>query len=130
MRYIYKNITEETKILTLLSEDKASVSSVPLGPGARLEISNANLDIYVPHILARIDEHGNDISHLILRAAEDAAAKAPVVEAPVVKDEPVVVPVVLPVVTDVPAEAAETGAAPETTEAPAAEAPAPSKKKK
>lgn len=118
MRYIYKNITEETKILTLLSEDKASVSSVPLGSGARLEISNANLDIYVPHILARIDENGNDISHMILRAAEDK----PVVEAPATVNEPVVVPVVLPVVTE--------SAPAEETEAPAVEAPVAGKKKK
>lgn len=123
MRYIYKNITEETKILTLLSEDKASVSSVPLGSGARLEISNANLDIYVPHILARIDDNGNDISHMILRAAEDKPVVAPVVEAPAPVNEPVVVPVVLPVVT----ESAPTD---EVAEAPVAEAPVAGKKKK
>lgn len=95
MRYIYKNITPETKILTLLSEDKSSVSSVPLGANSRLEISNNNLDIYVPHILARIDEHGNDISHLVLRAEKD---EVPVVVAPLTDNEPISVPVILPII--------------------------------
>lgn len=77
MRFIYKNITEETKIVSLLSDDKASVSSIPLGAGARLEVENSNLDIYVPHILARLDENGNDISHIVLRNQELPKAETP-----------------------------------------------------
>lgn len=75
MRNIYKNITENTVILNLLSTDKTSVTSIPLGAGSRVEVENSNLDIYVPHMLARLDESGNDISHSVIQAAA-ADAKA------------------------------------------------------
>ena len=66
----YKNITNVTQILAVVSEDKTSVSHVPLDPGAVLEV-NANLDIYVPHILAKLDASDVNISHLVVKARQE-----------------------------------------------------------
>ena len=97
MRFIYKNITETTQILTLLSDDKTQVTSIPLGAGARVEVSNGNLDIYVPHILARVDENGYDISHTVVQAVaadtKSAELSKSVPEKVVVANEPVVAPI-------------------------------------
>ena len=76
MRYIYKNITAKSVLLSLASENKHSVSHVPIGPSSTIELSYPGLDLYLPHILARMNESGIDITHLVLRASEDAKVAA------------------------------------------------------
>jgi hypothetical protein len=113
MRFIYKNITETTQIVTLLSDDKTQVTSIPLGAGARVEVSNGNLDIYVPHILSRIDENGYDISHSVVQAAaadarniETAKREAAKADEPILTSNPPIAPIVVPPVDAAPVEAA------------------------
>ena len=72
MQYTYKNITKTLHLLTLVSPQRNSVSHVPLGAGATIELSYPGLDMYLPHILARLDEGGNDITHIVLRQKENA----------------------------------------------------------
>ena len=111
MSYIYKNITSIPQLIAVVNESRTDVSHIPLSPGARIELNEATLDMYMPHILARINNDGQDITHMILRQAEEqkdslartAAAKeafaAKSVVAPVVVEE---VPVVAPVVVEAP----------------------------
>ena len=76
MRYIYKNITATSRLLSLVSQDSHSVSHVPIGAGTTIELSYPGLDLYLPHILARLNEGGQDITHLVLRSnAVTQAAK-------------------------------------------------------
>jgi len=83
MRYTYKNITKTSQLLTLASQQRNSVAHIPLGAGSVIELSYPGLDLYIPHILARIDEGGNDITHIVLR--DQATAKAaPTISTPVV----------------------------------------------
>ena len=74
MPFIYKNITDKSQIIAVVSGDKTSVSHMSIAPGSTLEL-DACIDAYVPHILARIDAMGNDISHLVLDAKEKAKAE-------------------------------------------------------
>ena len=88
MRYLYKNITTTGKLLSLLSQDRHSVSHIPVGPSTTIELEYPGLDLYLPHILALINESGQDITHLVLRELEEnkkAASKvAPVPNKPFV----------------------------------------------
>lgn len=79
MSFKYKNITNTTQILAIVSEDKTSVSHVSLEPGATLEV-NVNLDIFVPHILAKLDAEDVNISHLVIKARQELKAFAEKVE--------------------------------------------------
>lgn len=70
MSFKYKNITNTTQTLAVVSEDKTSVSHMSVEPGAIIEV-NANLDIYVPHILAKLDASDVNISHLVTKARQE-----------------------------------------------------------
>lgn len=79
MRYIYQNKSDEPKVVTLVNELKTSISHIPMAAGARLELSYPGLDTFVPHVLARVNENGTDISHTVIaaqRAAAESAAAA------------------------------------------------------
>ena len=90
MRYIYKNITKSLQLLTLASPLRNSVSQVPLGANATIELSYPGLDLYLPHILARLDEGSNNITHVVLR--EQAEAKVLAATKPAVLPKPIPVP--------------------------------------
>ena len=65
--YIYKNITKTSQLLTLVSNQHNSVSHITVGVGATVELSYPGLDIYLPHILARLDEGKNNITAEVIR---------------------------------------------------------------
>ena len=79
MRYIYQNKSDQSKVVTLVNELKTSISHIPMAAGAKLELSYPGLDTFVPHVLARVNEQGTDISHTVIaaqRAAAESAAAA------------------------------------------------------
>ncbi len=75
MRYIYENRSDVAHVVTLVSENKSSISHIPMGPNARLELSYPGLDVYVPHWLRRVNDAGMDISASIVASRELAPAK-------------------------------------------------------
>jgi hypothetical protein len=76
--FVYKNITKSLQTLTLVSAQRNSVTHVHIGPGSTIDLNYPGLDQYMPHILARLDEGGNDITHKILRKnAETPKVVAP-----------------------------------------------------
>lgn len=101
MSYIYKNITSEMHLIGVVNDSGTDVSHMPLAPGAQIEVSNTSLDVYMPHILARILPNGTDITYTVLRRKEDVV-EAPVVEAPVVEAPVVEAPVVEAPVVEAP----------------------------
>ena len=86
----YKNISGETKIIAVLSDSKTSVSHMSLAAGSIIEVSTS-LDSYVPHILAKLDGNGRDISSEVIREREAKRVKkievAPEEVKPEVKSE-------------------------------------------
>lgn len=92
MGFYYKNITGETKIIAVLSLNKSSVTHMSLAPDARIEVATS-LDGYVPHILAKLDADGRDLSYEVVKAREEA--KAVVVEK-VEEVKPINAPVEVP----------------------------------
>ena len=80
MVYTYKNITKTSQLLTLVSNQHNSVSHITVGVGATIELSYPGLDIYLPHILARLDEGKNNITASVLRnnATEVKTTEKPV----------------------------------------------------
>ena len=75
MRYIYENRSDVAHVVTLVSENKSSISHIPMGPKARLELPYPGLDVYVPHWLRRVNDAGMDISATIVASRELAPAK-------------------------------------------------------
>ncbi len=74
MSYVYKNITNQPQLIAVVNESRTDVSHIPLSPGARIELNEPTLDMYMPHILARLNGDGQDITHMILRQAEEQKA--------------------------------------------------------
>jgi hypothetical protein len=60
-------------LLTLVSNQHNSVSHITVGVGATVELSYPGLDMYLPHILARLDEGKNNITATVLRNNSTAA---------------------------------------------------------
>ena len=52
MKYIYKNITNQTQNLILSAKDQNSVSIKSFQPGATLTLDYPGLTLYVPNILS------------------------------------------------------------------------------
>ena len=77
MVYTYKNITKTNQLLTLVSNQHNSVSHITVGVGATIELSYPGLDMYLPHILARLDEGKNNITATVLRNNATAASVKP-----------------------------------------------------
>lgn len=72
MSYTYKNITDQTHLIAVLNESRTDVSHIPVSPGAKIEVAEPTLDVYLPHILARMSSDGSqDITSQILRQNED-----------------------------------------------------------
>ena len=82
MRYIYENRSDVAHVVTLVSENKSSISHIPMGPKSRLELSYPGLDVYVPHWLRRVNDAGMDISATIVASRELAPAKTVEVKEP------------------------------------------------
>lgn len=78
MVYTYKNITKTSQLLTLVSNQHNSVSHITIGVGATIELSYPGLDMYLPHILARLDEGKNNITATVLRNNSAATVKTTV----------------------------------------------------
>jgi hypothetical protein len=74
MGYIYKNITDKHQLIAVVNDAGTDVSHVPVGPGARIEVTRPTLDVYLPHVLARLNEAGNDITHIVMRQNEEYKA--------------------------------------------------------
>ena len=70
MGFYYKNITSETRIIAVLSNNKTSVTHISLAPDARIEVATS-LDGYVPHVLAKLDANGRDISYEVVKVREE-----------------------------------------------------------
>ncbi len=82
MRYIYENRSDVAHVVTLVSENKSSISHIPMGPKSRLELSYPGLDVYVPHWLRRVNDAGMDISATIVANRELNLAKPVEVKEP------------------------------------------------
>lgn len=111
MSYIYLNNTNQTRIITLVSENRSSASHITIAAGSKIELSYPGLDAYVPHMLLRINELGQNISYLVkpvitektrLKLAAEAEAKKEVKEE--VKE--VLVPAIEVAVVEEPEEVA------------------------
>ncbi len=91
MSYTYKNITNSTQLLTLPSQQRNSVSHIHLAAGSTIELAYPGLDMYLPHILARMEGTAN-VTHTILRQNEatKAAAQAAAALAPTTPAKPAV----------------------------------------
>jgi len=93
--FYYKNISGDTQMIAILSNDGSSISHIPLLSGSNLDV-NVSLDHYVPHILHRFNGVGVDISNEIVkqRTERKAVVKEPaevVIEEPVIVEETVVI---------------------------------------
>ncbi len=97
MSFKYKNITNNTQILPIISEDKTSVSHISVEPGGIFEV-NVTLDTYVPHILAKLDDLGFNISHLVLKARQEISVVVEKAEEEFKKVEEEVKEIIVPAV--------------------------------
>lgn len=75
MSYTYKNITKTTQLLTLPSAQRNTISHIHLAPNSSIDLSYPGLDMYMPHILARMDG-GINITHTVLRQNDNAKSVA------------------------------------------------------
>lgn len=62
MRHIYENQSGKVHRLFLITEDKNGGNQMVFVPGSKIELNYPGLDNYVPHLLAKINEHGYNIS--------------------------------------------------------------------
>lgn len=62
MRHIYENRSGKVHRLFLITEDRNGGNQMVFVPGSRIDLGYPGLDNYVPHLLAKINEHGYDIS--------------------------------------------------------------------
>jgi hypothetical protein len=100
MGYTYKNITDKHQLIAVVNDAGTDVSHVPVGPGARIEVSRPTLDVYLPHVLARLNEAGNDITHIVMRQNEDYKTIR-AADAKKMEQVPTPVTTTLPVPTDI-----------------------------
>jgi len=73
MAYTYKNITKISQLLTLPSPQRNTVSHIHLAPNATIDLAYPGLDMYMPHILARMEGTTN-VTHIVLRQNDNAKA--------------------------------------------------------
>lgn len=78
MRFIYYNPGETSIMVSYLPSQTSDVSHVVIPANSKLELPTPALDLYVPHKLQRINEHGQDISQLVIanRSAEASVRKS------------------------------------------------------
>ena len=52
MAFIYKNITDQHQLIAVVNDAGTDVSHIPVGPGAKIEVTRPTLDVYLPHVPA------------------------------------------------------------------------------